>query len=346
MISTSELAKLAGVSQSTVSRCLNDHPSISFETKERIRNLALKYGYAEQKRGKKTLFTGKHRIIGILVDNQSFFDDLFINYTINHLINKAAQKNYYTIQLPISSQEEGNMEKLREFLKLHIIDGFIIMHRNFDEEIHRYLNEIGIPHLYLLRCSRNSFEAVNIVDADNYIGGYLGTKHLLDHGHRNILTLTCPWREFEDRTEGYRQAHLERGLAVKENFILTGECSYISAYNLITEHIHLFQPTTIPSNTAVTAIYTQSDIQATGAINALQHHGLRIPDHVSVVGSGGYELAILSNPPYDSVSHSTAELIDLALSRMMELITCTHQQTPRQILLRPHVIERASVRTL
>ena len=56
MISTRELAELAGVSQSTISRCLNDHPSISFETKERVRKLALQYGYVENRKGKKSLF--------------------------------------------------------------------------------------------------------------------------------------------------------------------------------------------------------------------------------------------------------------------------------------------------
>ena len=55
MISTRELAELAGVSQSTISRCLNDHPSISFETKERVRKLALQYGYVENRKGKKSL---------------------------------------------------------------------------------------------------------------------------------------------------------------------------------------------------------------------------------------------------------------------------------------------------
>lgn len=95
------------------------------------------------------------------------------------------------------------MERLKEFLRLNLIDGFIIMHRRFDEEMHEYLSELGIPHVYLLHCSRNSFEAVDMIDTDNYAGGYLGTKHLIDQGHRNIITLTCPWREFEDRTNGY-----------------------------------------------------------------------------------------------------------------------------------------------
>ncbi|MBQ2923911.1 MAG: LacI family DNA-binding transcriptional regulator [Tyzzerella sp.] len=338
MISTSELAKLAGVSQSTISRCLNDHPSISFETKERVQKLALQYGYVEQKRGKKTFFTGEHKVIGILVEDRPFFDDLFINYTIGKLISKASKKNYYTIRLPISSQEVGSMERLKEFLRLNLIDGFIIMHRRFDEEIHEYLNELGIPHVYLLHCSRNSFEAVDMIDTDNYAGGYLGTKHLIEHGHKNIITLTCPWREFEDRTNGYLHALEEAGIEVNRRFVLMGECSYQSAYEITSKNLDLFR--------SATAIYVQSDIMTTGVVNALQHHGIRIPEDISIVGTDGYELGTFSNPQFDSVAHPISELTDLAVSRLIEKLGRTKPQSPRQIILRPYIVERSSVKSV
>ena len=338
MISTSELAKLAGVSQSTISRCLNDHPSISFETKERVQKLALQYGYVEQKRGKKTFFTGEHKVIGILVEDRPFFDDLFINYTIGKLISKASKKNYYTIRLPISSQEVGSMERLKEFLRLNLIDGFIIMHRRFDEEIHEYLNELGIPHVYLLHCSRNSFEAVDMIDTDNYAGGYLGTKHLIEHGHKNIITLTCPWREFEDRTNGYLHALEEAGIEVNRRFVLMGECSYQSAYEITSKNLDLFR--------SATAIYVQSDIMTTGVVNALQHHGIRIPEDISIVGTDGYELGTFSNPQFDSVAHPISELTDLAVSRLIEKLGRTKPQSPRQVILRPYIVERSSVKSV
>ena len=338
MISTSELAKLAGVSQSTISRCLNDHPSISFETKERVQKLALQYGYVEQKRGKKTFFTGEHKVIGILVEDRPFFDDLFINYTIGKIISKASKKNYYTIRLPISSQELGSMERLKEFLRLNLIDGFIIMHRRFDEEMHEYLSELGIPHVYLLHCSRNSFEAVDMIDTDNYAGGYLGTKHLIDQRHRNIITLTCPWREFEDRTNGYLHALEEAGIEVNRRFVLMGECSYQNAYEITSKNLDLFKE--------ATAIYVQSDIMTTGVVNALQHHGIRIPEDISVVGTDGYELGIMSNPQFDSVAHPISELADLAISRLIEKLGRTKPQSPRQIILRPYIVERSSVKSV
>ena len=336
MISTSELAKLAGVSQSTISRCLNDHPSISYETKERVQKLALQYGYVEQKRGRKTLFSGEHKVIGILVEDRPFFDDLFINYAIGKLISKASQKNYYTIRLPISSQELGSMERLKEFLRLNLIDGFIIMHRRFDEDMHEYLSELGIPHVYLLHCSRNSFEAVDMIDTDNYAGGYLGTKHLIDNGHRDIITITCPWREFEDRTNGYLHALEEAGIKANRNFVLMGECSYQSAFDITCKHLKLFRE--------ASAIYVQSDIMTTGVINALHHHGFRIPEDISIVSSDGYDLGGISNPQFDSVAHPISELTDLAITRLVEKIGRTKPQSPRQIKLMPFIVERNSVK--
>ena len=338
MITTSELARLAGVSQSTVSRSLSDHPSISYETKKRIQALAVQYGYIEQKKGRRTFYSGEHRVIGILVEDRPFFDDLFINYTIGKVISAASKKNYYTIRLPFSSNENGSMERLRDFLKANLIDGFIIMHRVFDDTIHAFLNEMGIPHVYLLHCSRDSLDAVDMIDTDNYAGGYLGTKHLIDHGHRNILTLTCPWREFEDRTNGYLQALTDAGIKPEARFILKCECSFESAFNATVDSLKLFD--------RASAIYVQSDIMATGVISALRRHGLSIPDDISVVGSDGYDLGAITDPPFDSVAHPLPELASLALDALIEKIGARHPQSPKQIKLRPYVIERSSVKTL
>lgn len=334
MISTRELAELAQVSQSTISRCLNDHPSISFETKERVRKLALQYGYVETAKGRKSLLSGKRRTIGILITGRSFFDDLFINYTLNLLMVKAAEKNYYTIPLPLSSHETGGLEKLRDLIRLNIVDSFIILHRHFDQELHEYLKGIGIPHIYLLHCSRNSYQAVDIVDSDNYTGGYLGTQHLISHGHRKIFTVTCPYREFEDRTAGYRQALSENGIPYRDDFVLSVDATYASAYRVVQENLNHIRE--------ASAVYVQSDILTLGVVNALKDAGLKIPEDFSVVGSDGYELGMISHPQLDSVAHPIAELVELSLSRLME-ISDKKQQTPRRIILRPYVIQRGSV---
>lgn len=338
MISTRELAEIAGVSQSTISRCLNDHPSISFETKERVRKLALQYGYVENTKGRKALLSEKRRTIGILITGRPFFDDLFINYTLNLLMTKAAEKNYYTIPLPLSTYEEGGLEKLRDLIRLNIVDSFIILHRTFDQQLHQYLKDIGIPHIYLLHCSRASYQAVDIVDSDNRVGGYLGTHHLISRGHKNIITLTCPWREFEDRTEGYRQCLQDHGIPFREDFILTVDGSYEGAYRTVKENLKLFSQ--------VSAVYVQSEILTLGVANALQDATLKIPEDISVLGTDGYALGAISHPQFDSVAHPISELVELAISRLTEVTDKKQQQTPRQIILRPYIIERGSVKTV
>lgn len=335
MISTRELAELAGVSQSTVSRCLNDHPSISFDTKQRVRKLALQYGYVENRKGKKALLSGKRRTIGILITSRPFFDDLFINYTLNLLMTKAAEKNYYTIPLPLSTYEEGGMEKLQDLIRLNIVDSFIILHRHFDQQLHQYLQQLGIPHIYLLHCSRNSYQAVDIVDSDNFTGGYLGTRHLICHGHKNIITVTCPFREYEDRTAGYRQALADSSIPYRPDFVLTAKASYEDAYRTVYSKLDTIRQ--------ATAIYVQSDIMTIGVANALQDAGLQIPKDISIIGSDGYDLGIISHPQLDSVAHPIEELVDLATSRLIEIAESRHPQTPRQIILRPYIIERGSV---
>ena len=221
---------------------------------------------------------------------------------------------------------------------MNLIDGFIIMHRRYDEEIHEYLNELGIPHVYLLHCSRNSFEAVDMIDTDNFAGGYLGTKYLIDHGHKDILTLTCPWREFEDRTNGYLHALEEAGIELNRKYMLMGECSYENAFEVTSRNIHLFQE--------ASAIYVQSDIMTTGVVSALTQHGIRIPDDISVMGTDGYDLGIVANPPFHSVAHPSSELAELAISRLIEKIGRTKMQSLRQIKLRPYIVERNSVKKI
>lgn len=95
-----------------------------------------------------------------------------------------------------------------------------------------------------------------------------------------------------------------------------------------------------------TAIYVQSDIMTTGVINALQQHSIRIPEDISVVGTDGYELGVVSNPQFDSVAHPISELADLAISRLIEKIGRTKPQSPRQIILRPYIVERNSVKKI
>jgi LacI family transcriptional regulator len=288
--------------------------------------------------GRKKTLSSKRRTIGILFTGRPFFDDLFINYMLNKLIASISDKNFLSLPLVDLNSESDGIRKLRDIIHLNMIEGFIILSRYYDEGIHHYLINVGIPHVYLLHYSREIVDSVDIVDSDNFGGGYLGTKHLLVYGHRKILTLSCPWREFDDRTSGYRKALSEYGEDTREDMILIGDGSIKAGYDLVSTNMKLVKQTE--------AIYAQTDLMAFGAIQALNDAGYQIPLDISIIGSDGYELGLMTRPKLDSVAHPIQELIELTLTRLLEMGETGCLQAPRRQILQPFVIHRDSVRRI
>ena len=335
MVSTKFLAELAGVSQSTVSRSLNDSPHISAKTKARICALAKEYGYAVHRHKKSTILSPDRCFIGLLTTQQPFFAELFINSVLNKLQQLLQNENYYSLQLLNFTSENKGAEKILHLAKGNLLRGLIIVNREFDELFESYLQEINIPHVYLLHCGKSMLDRVNLVDTDNYYGGYLATQHLISFGHKKIATISCPWREFEERTDGYIRALKRAKLPIDQNLIFCGNRTYDDGYHIISENIDLFSQTT--------AIYAQNDVIALGALNALVDHGIRVPEDVSIVGSDGYDLGAMCRPQLDSVAHPLDELTQQTINLLFSLIDNPRPKFPTKMLLRPNLILRQSV---
>lgn len=333
MITTRELAELAGVSQSTVSRCLNDRPEISADTKERVRALAKEHGYILQKRHKKTICSASRRAIGILTMRSIFRDDQFINQLLCALSAVISSENYYVLQL-MDFYGSSGVEQLRTLLDLRLVDGFIIINRQYDEAIDKYFQEIHIPHVYLVYYLRDTSRQANIIDTDNFTGGYLATKHLLELGHREIATITMPWDEYTERTNGYRAALEEAGIPFNTDRVLRAQTDYASCYQAVTRKSALFQQ--------VTGLFVQMDVGAAGACNALHESGYRVPDDVSVVGLDGLDIGILCHPALTSVRQPFEDLAQNAFDRLMQIIHPSPNFSGGKILLRPKLVIRES----
>lgn len=333
MITTRKLAELAGVSQSTVSRCLNDRPEISAETKERIRALAKEHGYILQKRHKKNIYSASRRAIGILMMRSIFRDDQFINQLLCALSAVIARENYYVLQL-LDFYGSSGVEQLKSLLDLSLVDGFIIINRQYDEAIDRYFQEIHIPHVYLIYYLRGTSKQMNIIDTDNFTAGYLATKHLLDLGHREIATITMPWDEYTERTNGYRAALKEAGIPFDTDRVLRAQTDYESCYQVVLHKAEMFQK--------VTGLFVQMDVGAAGACNALHDAGYRVPKDVSVIGLDGLDIGILCHPALTSVRQPFEDLAQNAFDRLMQIIQASPNSSGGKVFLRPELIVRQS----
>lgn len=333
MISTRKLAELAGVSQSTVSRSLNDRPEISPDTKERIRALARANGYVVRQKARKTVCSPARKAIGVLMMRHMFFDDLFINQLVCVLNSFIEEENYYAMPL-LDYGGEAGIDKLRDLLALGLIEGFIIINREYDETIDRYFNYIGIPHVYLIYHLRHSTKQANIIDTDNFAGGYLATKHLIDLGHRRIATVTSPLDEFADRTGGYREALREFGILYDPSLVFTCAADYQSTYATISAHRDAFQD--------ATALFAQFDVGALASINALADHGLRVPGDVSVIGLDGLDIGEMHRPSLTSIRQPFQDLARHAVDRLLQAVNMPNAHVQGKTFLRPELILRNS----
>lgn len=336
MISTRKLAELAGVSQSTVSRSLNDRPEISPDTKERIRALARENGYVVRKKAKKTVCSPKRKAIGVLMMRNMFFADLFINQLVCILNSIIEEENYYAMPL-LDFCGYAGVEKLRDLLSLGLIEGFIIINREYDAVIDQYFNEIGIPHVYLIYHLRQSTKQANVIDTDNFTGGYLATRHLIDLGHRRIATLTATLDEFVDRTNGYREALREANIPFDADLVFgfDGEPDYETSYRIIEDHLDVFRD--------ATALFAQYDVGAISSMGALADYGYRIPEDISVIGLDGLDIGAMYRPQLTSVRQPFQDLARQAIDRLLQIINLPSSHIVQgKMYLRPELVQRHS----
>lgn len=336
MISTRKLAELAGVSQSTVSRSLNDRPEISPETKERVRALAREHGYIVQKKRSKTVCSSKRKAIGILVMHHIFFEDLFLNQLLLIVNSIIEKENYYAMPLYDFSGALG-VEKLRDLLSLDLIEGFIIINREYDDIIDQYFKEIGIPHVYLFYHQRRTTKQENVIDTDNFIGGFLATKHLIDLGHRRIATLTSSLDEFPERMNGYCEALKEANIAYDPRLVFGFDSSadYITSYQEVENNLDIFQD--------ATALFAQSDLGALGALGALLDHHFCVPEDISIIGFDGLDIGMMCRPTLTTIGQPFEDLAKQAVERLLQIANHPKGHIAQgKTYLRPSLILRNS----
>lgn len=332
MITTRELANLAGVSQSTVSRSLNDSPSVNPRIKERVRGIAKAHGYVYEN-GTKRLCISNRRFIGIIIlRNMSFLDNFFINQISSLLINAVENCNYHAVIIQECYGYQG-INKLNDLLKLNVFDGFIVLNQQYDEILPRHLKNINTPYVLLVYHNRLDEQKINVVDTDNYLGAYMATKHLINLGHKRIISMTTSLSEFNDRMHGYRDALADNGLEYDPQLIISTDCTYNAAYMATFKRIKTFQ--------SATACFAQYDVGAFGVCNALKKNGLDIPKDFSVIGFDDLDISKVFSPALTTIRQPFDQLAEQAVNMLISSIN-SGILINSGISLEPELIKRES----
>lgn len=333
MSTIKDVAKMAQVSTTTVSRYLNEFPNIRPETRERIASAinALNYRANVAARG---LVTKSTRTIGVVAstDVDDFFDNPFFMHVLKG-ISKAAVQRRYDVLLSTVTGKEG--ELLSDWIHGHRVDGIVLMKSRVDD-----------PTLKMFACERfpavllgrpHGDEQLDYVDNDNVEAALRATQYLIDLGHLDIAFIGGS-REMvvtEDRLKGFREALRQAAEPVHEEYVKVGQYAKQAGYDLCSQLLRLRRPPT--------AIVASDDIIATGALQAAHQLGCKVPQELSIIGFNDIPASEFTIPPLSTVRVHMERLGDGVAQLLFDRVQ-DPQQPARHLIIKTEIVVRNSTK--
>lgn len=337
-VTIKDVAALAGVSPSTVSRTCKDNPSISRETKEKVRKAMLQLGY-EPNFQASNLASQNSKTIGIILppSARETFENPFFLETIRG-ISQFCNGRQYISTIVTGQNSEELLGAIRTMVRSGQVDGFILLYSKADDAIIEYLNEEGL--LYVLVGKAQQFANLTIyIDNDNVLAGKEATDYLYDLGHRKIAYLGSESIKLfsADRKTGYQLSMLQHDLVAEKKYIIEVNDVYLDECKPLLEMLQ--------SEDRPTAIVVSDDILAVSLERVCIQCGLSIPKDLSIISFNDSLFARLTHPPLTSIDVNSCQLGIEAASQLIN-----HIENPNLVatkIIVPHsLIERESCRKL
>ncbi|MGZ6346040.1 MAG: LacI family DNA-binding transcriptional regulator [Anaerolineales bacterium] len=311
-VTSFDVAKKAGVSRTTVSLVLNNVPGINIrdETRERIRHVAKELNYHPDSRGRK-LASGRSNTIGLVLrqSHEQVFADALLPQVLLGIEQAATAQGFQVLLKPLEPEDcDGYMHLIHE----NHVDGIILSGPRQDEGDVIRLHQAGLPVMIMGQLPESNLP---FVDIDAVDGSTRAVRHLIEHGHRRIAMITNASLEYtsaQQRRSGYWQALTEAGIEPDDSLIQEGGYTPASGYIAMEKLLELpLRPT---------AVFVASDVVSLGAIRAIKQAGLRIPQHMAVVGFDDIPLADYYDPPLTTIHIPAFELGRSVGDRLMRLV--------------------------
>lgn len=328
MATIHDVARIAGVSITTVSRVLNGVAEVRAETEERVRRAAAELNFRPNALAR-GLITRQTSTIGLVVPditNPGF-------PVIARGAEIEAHERGYSL---ILCNSDGDVRKESQQINLLLqkqVDGILLAGTGSPEEEADILRNIRTPVVLVSREGSPDFSAVV---ADTEHGAYLAARRLLELGHRSIAFIAGPEEIVTTRLRyaGYRRALLEAGTEVDPSRVSYLTYDRQGGYKATQYLLRSNQP-------RPQAIFAGNDLMAVGAIQALAEAGYRVPQDVAVVGFGDMEIASLVSPTLTTVAMPFFRMGKTATRLLLDQID-KKASRPRRIVLGVHLVPRQS----
>lgn len=333
-VTIKDVAALAGVSPSTVSRTCKNNPSISEETKERVRKAMAKLGY-EPNFQASNLASQNSRTIGIILpaSAKEVYENSFYLEAIQGISHYCNGRQYMTTI--VTGQDEAEiLDAVRSMSRSGKVDGFIILYSKKDDPVIDYLFNEGLLYILIGKATQYTNQTIYI-DNDNLLAGREAAEYLYQLGHRRIAYLGSDSSLMfsADRKAGYQLALASHQLPVRPEYCV--EVKNVSENNEEVIRGLLMQ------KDRPTAILVSDDILAVSLERVCLENHLAIPEDLSIISFNNSLFARLTSPQLTSIDIGAGQLGSEAASQIIN-----HIENPNllatKIIVPHHLIERDS----
>ena len=324
-----DIARLANVSKSTVSRSLNDSPLVKKETKERIQAIAKEHNFRLNAPARNLSLRQSHTVAFTTHARKMksySVDDLFSLEIMGGITNGLHALGYELLVVHVNPRESGWAS---QYLDSGRVDGFILM-TSIRKQWHiKTLVEIGAPFIaWGVPIPKYKYCTVS---GDNFRGGKLATEHLIQIDRQRIGFLGGPREELEvqSRLLGYEEALRDAGRGVDPDLITYGDYSHSSGIAAMGQLL-----TQSPS---LDAVFVNSDLMAIGAIKAILDNGKRVPDEIAVVGYDDLSIAAYNNLPLTTIKQDiplAGKILAQNLIQYIQTGVVTNVTIPVELVIR------------
>ncbi len=338
-VSIKDVARLAGVSVATVSNVLNNTKKVRIETRSKV-ELAVSQLNFQINPLARNFRKGQSKVIGFVVSDLSnyFFQNIAIG-----LERSLADYGYLVALMDSKESKDLEIENVKNLLALSV-DGLVLAVTGEDCcYLQLLLEKHNVPVVFVDR-KPTGYKSDMVISTNNE-GAYLGVRHLIQKGHKEIGFIASRHDStMEERVNGYRQAYIEAGLKVNENYIMEGDNNVSMSENLLLYGSAYNQAKQLVEAGEVTALFAGNNLSSIGVYNYLREANIKVPERIAFMSFDDSFWLSMTTPTISAIQQDPDMIGSVAGQLICDRISNkTHEQPIRIVRIPTRMVLRGSV---
>jgi len=316
-----EIARIAGVSRSTVSRVINNYPNVPDETKKKVLEVIEKYNY-QPNTNARVLAGKKNDTIGLFIvsiadiDNPNrLYNNNYFSQFVNAVVECANSRGYYVLVNIIYCENDYN--HVSEVFLQKRIDGGIVIGTESEAGVLIKVSQKGYPIALIdydvdeIIKSDSDYDNLIVIGSKDYNGAVVAIEYLIDLGHTDIGLLAGRISTYSGRQryQAYFDTMKKHGLQVNEEYVLHGD--FIKS-KTSSEIQRLIENGKLP-----TALFSSNDDMAITAIELFKENGIKVPEDISVIGFDDIPLSSLIRPALSTIATPVYDIVEKTVEELI-----------------------------